>query len=452
MRSPSPAAVTAALAVALLACGGGSGGGSTTQYTATVTPAGAGTGTVTSSAGGIDCGATCTASFASGTSVTLSATPAVGSTFSGFTGACTGTRCVLAMTADRAVTATFALASFGLAVSKAGTGLGTVTDGADLDCGFMCDAVYLHGTEVTLMATPGAGATFAGWSGACTGTGDCVVPMTARQAVTATFDGAAVADAVESAGCGKTRTLLDGTKTIESNGSRTYILKTPADYDNTHPYRLVVAYHWRYADAQAVAGQGYYGLLELSDASTIFVAPTGTDQNGMGMGWPNTDDQDMAFTDAILAQVEAELCIDTSRVFATGWSWGAAMSYAVACERANVFRGVALYSAGEVTAFTGCEQPIAYWAAHGVSDDVLEIAGGRTMRDRFVTANGCTAQTPTDPAAGSGTHLCTAYQGCSAGHPVTWCGFDGGHMWNALDRSQTKTWVPTQVWNFINGF
>ncbi len=336
-------------------------------------------------------------------------------------------------------------------MTKAGSGSGTVTSGGNIDCGLVCSGVYLHATQMTLRAAASAASTFAGWSGACSGTQDCVVDLTAPRAVTATFQGGG-ADPQPSAGCGKVRTLQNGTITIDADGPRTYILKVPDGYDNTHPYRLVVAYHWRYADAQAVAGQGFYGLWDLADASTIFVAPTGTDQNDMGMGWPNTGDEDVAFTDAILAQVEAELCVDTSRIFATGWSWGAAMSYALACERAGVFRGVAIYSAGEVTSHAGCEQPIAYWAAHGVSDNVLGIDGGRAMRDRFVSANGCTVQTPPEPPAGAGTHICTAYDGCSVGHPVTWCAFDGGHMWNPIDAGQARTWTSSQVWSFITGF
>lgn len=73
-----------------------------------VTPAGAGTGTVASSPAGIDCGATCTATFSAATQVTLTATPAAGGTFTGWTGACTGTApCVVTMEEARAVTATF---------------------------------------------------------------------------------------------------------------------------------------------------------------------------------------------------------------------------------------------------------------------------------------------------------------------------------------------------------
>jgi hypothetical protein len=77
------------------------------NFTLTVSKAGTGSGTVTGS--GINCGSTCSASYASGTSVTLTAAAASGSTFGGWSGACSGTAttCTVSMTAARSVTATF---------------------------------------------------------------------------------------------------------------------------------------------------------------------------------------------------------------------------------------------------------------------------------------------------------------------------------------------------------
>lgn len=74
-----------------------------------VTKPGNGQGTVTSSPGGLDCGVVCTAAFGNETSVTLSATPAGGSSFGGWSGAgCAGTStCTVAISAAVNVTATF---------------------------------------------------------------------------------------------------------------------------------------------------------------------------------------------------------------------------------------------------------------------------------------------------------------------------------------------------------
>ncbi|MEI6206552.1 MAG: VCBS repeat-containing protein [Desulfuromonadales bacterium] len=83
----------------------------TSSYALSVAKSGTGSGTVTSSPAGISCGATCSANYASGTSVTLTAAPASGSTFGGWSGACSGSgTCTVAMSSAKSVTATFTLA------------------------------------------------------------------------------------------------------------------------------------------------------------------------------------------------------------------------------------------------------------------------------------------------------------------------------------------------------
>jgi hypothetical protein len=91
---------------------------------------------------------------------------------------------------------TYDVATEALAVTKSGSGSGTVTSApAGIDCGGTCSAAFNHGTSVALTATPASGSTFGGWGGACSGTGACVVPMTAAKSVTATFNGASSAQA-----------------------------------------------------------------------------------------------------------------------------------------------------------------------------------------------------------------------------------------------------------------
>ncbi len=77
---------------------------------------------------------------------------------------------------------------FPLTVNLAGTGSGTVTSNpSSINCPTVCSANFASGTSVTLTATPANGSSFAGWSGACSGTGTCTVSMTSSQSVTATF-------------------------------------------------------------------------------------------------------------------------------------------------------------------------------------------------------------------------------------------------------------------------
>src|SRR5262249_5602366 len=73
-----------------------------------VSPVGSGSGTVTSSPAGINCGIDCSEVYEAGTEVTLTAAAASGSTFSGWSGDCTGTgACKVKMSQTRKVTATF---------------------------------------------------------------------------------------------------------------------------------------------------------------------------------------------------------------------------------------------------------------------------------------------------------------------------------------------------------
>jgi len=107
--------LSASLLVA--ACGGGT-SDTTTANPQTISPAPgdfaltvskSGSGSVTSSPSGINCGSTCSASYASGTSVTLTASAASGYSFSGWSGACSGTNasCTVSMTTARSVSASF---------------------------------------------------------------------------------------------------------------------------------------------------------------------------------------------------------------------------------------------------------------------------------------------------------------------------------------------------------
>jgi Divergent InlB B-repeat domain len=159
-----------------------------TQIKYTLSVSKTGSGTVTSNVGGINCGATCSASLNTGTAVTLTATPASGYAFTGWSGACTGTgTCTTTMNAARSVVASFAQLTYVLSVAL--TGSGTVTAmPAGINCGTTCTAAYASESTVTLTAVPASGNQFSGWGGACSGTTtNCTVAMTAAKSVTAGF-------------------------------------------------------------------------------------------------------------------------------------------------------------------------------------------------------------------------------------------------------------------------
>jgi hypothetical protein len=151
-----------------------------------------GSGTVTSVPAGISCPTACAASAPAGTVVTLTAAPAAGSVFDGWSGAgCSGTGpCVVTLQAPAAVAATFSPAPPGrvsLTVTVAGSGT-VISTPAGISCPTACAAPFPIGTVVSLAAMPAAGAAFTGWSGAgCSGTGPCRVTLAAATTVTATF-------------------------------------------------------------------------------------------------------------------------------------------------------------------------------------------------------------------------------------------------------------------------
>ena len=133
--------------------------------TLNIAKTGTGTGLIASVPSGIDCGATCNGIYDWGTQVTLTATPATGSTFQGWSDACTGTVTTCTVTMDQAqnVTADFAPMQMTLTTAKTGSGTGAITSSpAGIDCGVSCSGIYDWSTPVTLAATPATGSTFNG--------------------------------------------------------------------------------------------------------------------------------------------------------------------------------------------------------------------------------------------------------------------------------------------------
>ncbi len=258
---------------------------------------------------------------------------------------------------------------------------------------------------------------------------------------------------MQTRGCGRPRTLQNGTIPIMfNNASRNYILRVPDNYDNNHPYRLVFAFAESGASAMSVATRNYFTMAALDTGkTTIFAAPDAA--NGMG-SWSKSD---VELTDAILAALEDDLCIDKTRIFATGFSFGGAMSLALACQRADVFRGVAFFSGADLTgSCTGTlTKPIAYYASQASQDSTGDPmpTSGRVKQAQFAAINGCTAEpnATTFPGAGQ-PHTCTNYKNCSSGHPTAYCVFDGPHGWEPRDPGQSMSWNAPEAWKFITQF
>jgi hypothetical protein len=241
----------------------------------------------------------------------------------------------------------------------------------------------------------------------------------------------------KSAGCDQMRTLQDGNRMVQSGGAqRTYVLRTPTDYDNTRPYRLMLGFHGATGRATDVA-PSFFGLWDLSEGSTIFVAP-----DAVGGIWNASADTTMV-TD-LLTQLKNDLCIDTSRIGIEGFSQGGAMVWTLACALPGTFNVAVVHSGGGLPMPNTC-MPIPFFSALGTDG-----SGQGMSSDFFAMINGCTVEDlPTAPTGG---HACTNYEGCSDGHPTRWCDYDAGHTPAPTDMGQSRSWVPQEVWNFVEQF
>jgi poly(3-hydroxybutyrate) depolymerase len=273
---------------------------------------------------------------------------------------------------------------------------------------------------------------------------------------------------------------------ITSGGmSREYIIDIPADYDPTKPYRLVFSWHQAYgsdvgnANGQYPANNGpnfdatHYAFFGLKRAATdagdsaIFVAPEGIGN----LPWDYK--RDLPLFDDLLALVDANLCIDDSRVFSTGFSFGAMMSYALSITRQTKLRAVVAMAAAnyalpnEPTDTNAA--PVAYMGTTGMSDTTCpwingsdsSKQGGKYCNLQHAMDNGCTIPAgnaiPTT-TQGSKKYVCYDFEGCKAGYPVKACTFDGNHTPSAVDDGTNsgddglKAFVPPLAWKFMSQF
>jgi poly(3-hydroxybutyrate) depolymerase len=291
--------------------------------------------------------------------------------------------------------------------------------------------------------TGGAGGTGGGAGGAAAGSAGQATSSGGMRASGGT--GGGLTGAMPSPGCGSSATPATGALQIDVSGTtRDYILRLPDGYDASTPHRIIFAFHGMQGSAEQVDTGGppnaglasttpYYDIMQAS-SDTIFVAGQALDG-----GWTNTNNRDLDYVQALVTDLEGKLCIDESRVFATGFSFGAIMTITIACNMADVFRAVAPMSGSLQNGCPASDHSIAYWASHGTMDTTIDISKGEAARDEFVKRNQCSMTTmPTMPDG------CVAYQGCADGYPVNWCPFDGIH--------QPPPFSGPAIWAFLSQF
>lgn len=272
-----------------------------------------------------------------------------------------------------------------------------------------------------------------------------------------------------SKGCGKDNALEDYFTFTGGGVEHEVYLTMPENYDKNKPYRLVFGMHYMGGSAEVVAKrENYYGLRNEPGAkeNTIFVAPHGytteTDRSGRETEnpWRCGDDKDHVFFDEFLTYLNENLCVDTSRVFSVGFSFGAMFSNSLAQDFQDRLRGVVVFATMDQVIYLPKNKglPIAWMGTVGMGDELCTPKLGRSARDRILKNNGMPDEEGnyTDARGEeaeeytSGKHVCYDYKTVDPRFPVKWCTFDGKHAYNASDDG--KVWTTPTAWEFITQF
>jgi poly(3-hydroxybutyrate) depolymerase len=281
-----------------------------------------------------------------------------------------------------------------------------------------------------------------------------------------------------SKGCGTT-SKLQKTKSVENgdrfemkvNGeTREYFITLPKNYDNKKPYKLLFAMHCMGSNAEDFvhhyADQDhpspYYGQQKLdTEGNYIFVAPRGDTD---GMPWSMNSDKDHKFIDQLLTTLEENYCIDTSRVFMTGFSFGAMVTNSMAQDMQDRLRAVAVYATADYNIYLPQNKglPIAWMAVHGKNDGTCQYNRARDSALKRILKNNGKADADgnfTDASAekpkevGGNGHLCYDFTTVDERFPVKFCSWNGQHQWTAYDNGNWQnTWVPEEVHKFFEQF
>lgn len=236
-------------------------------------------------------------------------------------------------------------------------------------------------------------------------------------------------------------------QTLEVNGApRTYLLHVPPGYAASQRVPLVLVLHG--ATQSAANVEIMSGMDERADKEHFIAAyPEGTGRAptwnaGACCGYAqNNQIDDVAFVRALIGHLEQAYSIDPKRVYATGISNGAMMSYRLGCELAGEIAAIApVEGAQDIPCHPS--QPVSVIVFHGTADRLVPFNGGSTpfqigqrrtdtsvmdAVDFWVQRDGCLSAPKTTGT--SGVHIST-YSGCTAGTGVALYAIQGGrHDW-----------------------
>jgi polyhydroxybutyrate depolymerase len=249
--------------------------------------------------------------------------------------------------------------------------------------------------------------------------------------------------AVASSGCGRAPALESGAESLEVDGQeRTFILDLPSEYDRDTAYPVLFAFHGRGFSAAEFRSAQYGNLLSVAGDAAIVVHPDALGEPERA--WDTDSMRDVRLFDALLEELAGALCIDESRVFATGHSSGGYFINLLACRRGDALRAIAPVAGGGPFGSDGdepsCAGPVSAWIAHAEDDDTVLFENGENSRDYWLESASC-SEDSFDQVAPS---PCVAYEGCGTGLAVNWCAYEGGHDW--------PRFAAQGIWSFFERF
>ena len=249
--------------------------------------------------------------------------------------------------------------------------------------------------------------------------------------------------------------------------NREYWVTLPKNYDKTKPYKILFAMHCMGSNAEDFTNHTpdqdhpspYYGQQNLDKENNyIFVAPRGDTD---GSPWRTQDNKDHIFFDELLTLLEENYCIDTSRVFVTGFSFGSMYTNSLAQVFQHRIRAVVTYAVADWNIYipTNAGKPIAWMDVHGSQDNLCSYNRVNSSVTRILKNNGPNGTDVSDEVnqaqkySGGNTHVCYDFKKVDPRFPVKLCTWGGGHQWTAYDNGNWQnTWVPQEVRKFFEQF
>ena len=259
-----------------------------------------------------------------------------------------------------------------------------------------------------------------------------------------------------------TNASVEGYQTIvDGDITREYILHVPSGYDGSSTLPLVIAYHGNGGCADQFAV--YEAQLESTADSNGFLLayPQGVVRAKGAAEWDPGDDgtqnintNDLAFFDAIMADIGSAYNIDSEQVYAVGYSNGGMMAYGLACNRGDQVSAVGIMSGVMLPGNCDLENYTSVLHFHGTADSALPYEGNQDYQaisdviSFWVSHNNISNTTPTTTDLGGGVSKDEYIGGANDTSVVLYTIQNGEHIWF---NDNIGGEAPNQIlWDFLS--